>query len=126
MTLRNARTGASLATDVELAMTRADRRRALLGRDHLEPSRALVLAPCFAIHTAFMRFPIDVVFVDRDGCTVRVVRELPPWRIAVAPGAASVVELAAGGLNGHDIRPGDQIFLVDPTDRPHFITAFRE
>jgi hypothetical protein len=123
--LRNERTGEALATEVEVAMTRAQRRKGLLGRDRLDPSQALVIAPCFAIHTAFMRFAIDVVFVDDDGFAVRVVRELPPWRIAVAPQASSVVELPAGGLEHHDVQPGDRIYLVDGTNRPHSIMACR-
>jgi len=125
MTLRNERTGEALATEVELAITRAQRRKGLLGRERLDPSQALVIAPCFAIHTAFMRFPIDVVFVDDDGFAVRVVRDLPPWRIAVAPHAASVVEMPAGQLEAHDVQPGDRLYLADCTNRAHSIMACR-
>ena len=48
-------------------MTRRDRRKGLLGRSGLEPASALIIAPCFSIHTMFMRFDIDAVFVDEDG-----------------------------------------------------------
>jgi uncharacterized membrane protein (UPF0127 family) len=111
MQLVNTRTGATLATAVEMAVTRTERRRGLLGRNSLAPSGALVLSPCWAIHTAFMRFAIDVVFVDRRGRTVRVVRDLPPWRVAVAPRAQAAIELAAGSLGASDLRIGDELTL---------------
>ena len=60
------RTGRMLASAVELADTSETRRRGLLGRDSLDLSAALIIAPCSAIHTAFMRFVIDVAFVDRS------------------------------------------------------------
>src|SRR5690242_15966995 len=80
LALVNESTHASIAQRVELAISRAERRRGLLGRQRLEPGAALVLAPCFAVHTAGMQFPIDVVFVNKQGLAVRVVRGLAPWR----------------------------------------------
>jgi uncharacterized protein len=109
--LVNDRTKAAIATDVELAESRAERRRGLLGRDSLDPSAALVLTPCVAVHTAFMRFPIDVVFLDRDGFAVKLVKNLTPWRIAVAARARTVVELAAGSLRRHDVAVGDRLYV---------------
>jgi uncharacterized membrane protein (UPF0127 family) len=113
--LVNHRTGAPIATTVECAVTRATRRRGLLGRDGLGPSCAMMLEPCAAVHTAFMRFPIDVVFVDRLGYTVKIVRDLAPWRIAVAPSAHAVVEMAAGSLEHVDLSVGDRLFLSTET-----------
>lgn len=113
--LVNQRTGAPIATAVERAVTRASRRRGLLGRDRLDASCALMLEPCAAVHTAFMRFAIDVVFVDRQGYTVKIVRDLAPWRIAVAPRAHAVVEMAAGSLEHVDLSVGDRLFLSTDT-----------
>jgi uncharacterized membrane protein (UPF0127 family) len=113
--LVNQRTGARIATAVECAVTRASRRRGLLGRDGLGPSCAMLLEPCAAVHTAFMRFPIDVVFVDRLGYTVKIVRNLGPWRIAVAARAHAVVEMAAGSLEHVDLSVGDRLFLSTHT-----------
>jgi uncharacterized membrane protein (UPF0127 family) len=112
MLLVNGRSEQTLASDVRLAVTRAERRRGLLGQDGLAASAALVLSPCWAIHTSFMRFPIDVVFVDRRGRAVRIVRDLPPWRIAMAPSAHATIELAAGSLGSGDVTPGDELYLV--------------
>jgi uncharacterized membrane protein (UPF0127 family) len=109
--LINQRTGEIVAQHVEIADTRATRRRGLLGRDSLGASSALMLSPCFAVHTAFMRFPIDVVFVDGEGRAVRIVRDLTPWRIAGAWGAQRVFELPAGELRGRDVRVGDRLYL---------------
>jgi uncharacterized membrane protein (UPF0127 family) len=122
MLLINARSGETLATNVELAMTRAERRRGLLGRDRLSQSAALVLSPCWAIHTAFMRFAIAVVFVDSQGRAVRIVRDLAPWRIAIAPRAHAVVELAAGSLASCDLKAGDELSVV-PEEPPQALAG---
>ena len=110
MRLVNTRTGTTVAGIVELAMTRSARRRGLLGRDALDLSTALILAPCVAVHTVFMRFPIDVVFVDRDWHVRRIVRNLQPWRIAASPRAYAAVEMA-GGVE-RDLVPGDHLYLT--------------
>jgi hypothetical protein len=101
-----------VAERVELATTRRARRVGLLGRARLDSGAALVLAPCPAIHTAFMRFPIDVAFVDRRGRAVRVVHALRPWRMAVAPRAYAAIELPAGTLRRHEVGVGDRLELV--------------
>ena len=123
MQIVNARTNNVIATAVEMADTRAARRRGLLGRDRLAAGAGLMLAPCFMIHTAFMRFPIDVVFLDRYGFVIRVVRDLGAWRMAVAPGARMTLELAGGALGRHDVRVGDHLFLVPPAAAPAAVSA---
>jgi uncharacterized membrane protein (UPF0127 family) len=113
--LFNQRTGVPIATAVERAVTRTSRRRGLLGREGLGASCALMLEPCAAVHTAFMRFAIDVVFLDREGYAVKIVRNLVPWRIAAAPRAHVVVEMAAGSLEQLDLSVGDRLFLSTAT-----------
>lgn len=110
--LKNARTDRTIASIVDFALTRATRNRGLLNRDSLDKSEALVIAPCFSIHTAFMKFAIDVVFVDRDGCAVKIVRDLPPWRIAGAMRAHAVIEMAGGSLQLRDVFVGDRFYLA--------------
>jgi uncharacterized membrane protein (UPF0127 family) len=114
MLLVNARSEATIASDVNLALTRAQRRQGLLGRDSLDLSSALVISPCWSIHTMFMRFAIDVVFVDRDGRALRMVSDLAPWRMAAARRAHAVIELPAGSLRTRDIRVGDELYLAPP------------
>ena len=115
--LMNARTGEVVAADVEVADTREQRRRGLLGRTSMNASTALILLPCFSIHTAFMKFAIDAVFVNREGVVVKVVRNIGPWRIAVAVRARAVVEFAGGSLGPRDMREGDRLYLTADSPR---------
>ena len=114
LSLVNQRTDEPLAERIEVAVTRQHRRKGLLGRTGLEPSSALIIAPCFSIHTMFMRFDIDAVFVDDDGRAVKVVRDMGPWRIAVNPTAHAVVEMPAGSLRDRQVHIGDRLYLLDP------------
>jgi uncharacterized membrane protein (UPF0127 family) len=112
LVLVNRQTSETISTSVEVAATRRTRRRGLLGRSGMAPSEALILAPCCAIHTAFMRFAIDVIFVDSRGRVLKIVRELPPWRMAIAPRAHAVIELAAGALKTRGLKVGDAVDLA--------------
>jgi uncharacterized membrane protein (UPF0127 family) len=98
MRLVNARTDRILADRTELADTRKTRKKGLLGRDSLPAGSALIIVPCFAVHTIGMRFPIDVVFVDAHGRVKKIVKDLPPLRLAGCASARAVVEMAAGTL----------------------------
>ena len=114
LVLVNQRTDETLAERVEVAVTRRDRRKGLLGRSGFDHASALIIAPCFSIHTMFMRFDIDAVFVDEDGRVVKVVRDMTPWRIAVDATAHAVVELPAGTLRDRRINIGDRLYLLEP------------
>ena len=105
------RTQQVIADDVEVARTREERNKGLLGRASLAASCALLLEPCFSIHTAFMQFPIDVVFMSRDGRAVKIVERLQPWRLAASLKARSVVELPPGAVARHGIQVGDSLSL---------------
>jgi uncharacterized protein len=110
--LINERTRKPLATLVEIAATRTTRRRGLLGRDGMDQASAMLLAPCTAVHTAGMRFAIDVVFVDRQGYAVKIVRNMRPWRIALAASGRAVIEMAGGSLGWGQVLPGDRLYLA--------------
>ena len=109
--LVNERTRKLVGEQVEIADTRRTRRRGLLGRAQFADGEALMLIPCFAVHTAFMRFAIDLIFLDRDGCVIRTVSRLRPWRMAMAWRARSVIELPAGRLERCEVQPGDRVYL---------------
>lgn len=82
----------------------------LMGRRGLEPGQALLLCPCRAIHTWFMRFPLDLLFLDSEGRVVRIARHVKPWRMVWGGRrAASVVELQAGWLEPAAVRLGDRL-----------------
>jgi uncharacterized membrane protein (UPF0127 family) len=87
------------------------RMRGLLGRSSLAPDEGILLRPAGSIHTAFMRFPIDAVFVDADGRVLKIAEALPPWRTAAAKGAKAVVELAAGAAAAARLEPGQRLRL---------------
>jgi uncharacterized membrane protein (UPF0127 family) len=110
--LRSASSSRVVADTVELAITRLERRRGLLGRDGLPPGHALLIAPCTSIHTWFMRFPIDVIFVTRDGRVVKTRAAIPAWRMAVGWGAYATVELPAGAIAQSGVKRGDRLDLL--------------
>ena len=109
--LVNERTGSVVAAVLEAAVDSASRRRGLLGRDGLAERHGLVLAPCSAVHTCFMRFPIDVLFVARDGRVVKMVERLGAWRVAGSLRAFATIELPAGTLRHGELATGDRVVI---------------
>lgn len=115
MILRNARTGSVLADRLERASSPLARMRGLLGKASLAEGEGLWIQPCNAIHTFFMRFAIDVVFLSRDLRVVRAIPELRPWRATrIHPRAALVVELPRGTVRRTGTREGD-VLLAEET-----------
>jgi uncharacterized protein len=96
-----------------LADTPVRRARGLLGRPALRPGDGLLLQPAPSIHTAFVRFEFDAVFLDSTLRIVRVVERVRPWRIVSAQRAFSVLELAAGEITRRGAAVGDQIVVSD-------------
>jgi uncharacterized membrane protein (UPF0127 family)/CheY-like chemotaxis protein len=97
-----------------VADTARARMRGLLGRDALDPGEGLLLQPAGSIHTFFMRFPIDAVFLDRGLRVVGLAPNLRPWRLAVRRGAHSVLELAAGEIERRAVEVGERLYLLEP------------
>lgn len=93
----------------EVAATPLARLRGLLGRGGLQPGEGLLLESCGSVHACFMRFPIDVVFLDGERRVLRVRSGLRPWRLASAPGARAVLELAAGEAERRGVSAGEQL-----------------
>ncbi len=90
------------------------RMRGLLGRRSLPSDEGLLLRPAPSIHTAFMRFAIDAVFLDSQLRIVKVAHELKPWRTASCRRAGSVLELRAGEISRRGLQVGDQLAIVGP------------
>ena len=95
--------------DLEVAVDSATRKKGLLGRDGLPGGSGLVIAPTNAVHTFFMRFPIDILFVTRSGEIIKLCPAVKAWRMAVAFRAYAVVELAAGGAALAGLSVGDRV-----------------
>jgi uncharacterized protein len=98
----------------EVANTVVTRARGLLGRKNLPSGAGLLISPGFSIHTLFMRFPIDAVFLDRSGSVVDVVRRLKPWRAATRLRARAVLELPAGEADRLTLRVGERLEHAEP------------
>lgn len=86
--------------------------KGLLGRRELPRGEGIHLRPASSVHMFFMRFPIDVVFLDRELRVVAVRANLGPWRMAGKRGAKSALELAAGEAQRRGVRVGDRVQLV--------------
>ena len=93
--------------EIRLAATPLARLRGLLAAPPVPTP--LLIVPARSVHTAGMRRPIDVVFLDADLRVVKVVRRLRPWRMAGARGAVAALELVAGTST---LKPGDRLALT--------------
>lgn len=107
--LLNLTRGTVAAPALHVAGTRRQRARGLLGRSRLESGEALLIPRCRQVHTIGMRFPIDVVFLDRHGVVVRAC-SLPPGRLSpVVIRGRDVVELRAGAIFRGNVNVGDRL-----------------
>jgi uncharacterized protein len=98
---------------LSVAASARTRMKGLLGRRSMDADEGLLLRPAGSVHTAFMRFPIDVVFLDRGMRVLRIAPNLRPWRMAAQRGARVVVELDAGAAERNGISAGLQLRLDD-------------
>ncbi len=106
--------GVVLAERASLARTPLQRMKGLLGREALAPGDALVITPCAAVHTFGMRFPIDIVFYDRNNRAVAAVSNMKPFRMSAwYPRAKGVIELPAGTLESQTLDMGDLLEFAD-------------
>jgi Uncharacterized conserved protein len=85
----------------------------LMGRRRLPNDEGLLIDPCNSVHTFFMRFPIDVLFLDQDDRVLKITTELKPFRVAVGRGARRVLEITAGRAAGVGVRVGDKLTFKD-------------
>jgi uncharacterized protein len=99
----------------ELADSVPTRMRGLLGRDGIEPGAGLLIKPTNSVHMFFMRFPIDVVFLDRELVVRKIVEALAPWRLAGCRGAKAALELRAGEASRRGLTLGEKLVL-EPAD----------
>jgi uncharacterized protein len=98
-----------LAENIEVADRARTRRKGLLGRNNLPDGEGLWIIPCESVHTFFMRFSIDLVYLDRALKVRKVRSNVPPWRLSACLSAHSVVELAPGTIQTTQTRVGDQL-----------------
>ena len=109
--IENMRNGRVVADDLSVAFDSASRNKGLLQRESLPEGSALIIAPCTAVHTFFMKFPIDIAFLSRDGRVLKVRAAVPAWRMTGALRAFCVIELAAGSLARSETMVGDRLVI---------------
>jgi uncharacterized membrane protein (UPF0127 family) len=117
--------GAPVCEDLLVAERPWARMRGLLGREHLPPGEGLLLWPAGSVHTAFMRFAIDLVFLDRDLRVLKVEAAVRPWRTVGCRGAKAVIELASGECARRNIRVDDELALTQREDQTSRVIAQR-
>jgi uncharacterized membrane protein (UPF0127 family) len=109
ITVTNLSRHTQLGDGVRLAGDGANRRKGLLGRDGLAAGEGLWIIPCEAVHTFGMRFPIDLVYLDRKCRVVKIRSNVRPWRLSACLRAHSVIELAAGTIAETQTITGDEL-----------------
>ena len=107
--VRNQTRNTVLADFADVADTSAKRRTGLLKHERLESGQGLWIVPCESVHTFFMKFPIDLVYLDRKKRVRKTRAGVVPWRMSACLTAHSVLELPAGTIEKTSTRPGDQL-----------------
>ena len=112
MKIINQTKNTALAQNASIACTTFERIKGLLGRKKLEGGEALIIKSCNSIHTCFMQFPIDVLFLDRNNKVIRAISAMKPFRISnIYLSAASVIELPANTIQNTSTSVGDLISI---------------
>jgi uncharacterized membrane protein (UPF0127 family) len=107
LTVRNLTRQTVLATGLEVADSGPKRNKGLLGRNGLQTGGGLWIVPCESVHTFFMRFPIDLVYLDRQNHVRKVRSAVGPWRVSACLTAHSILELPAGVALSSQTQKGD-------------------
>jgi uncharacterized protein len=101
-----------ITIDIICARNFAQRAIGLLRRGPLSTRQGLLLHPCSAVHTCFMRYAIDVVFVDNCQRIVKLVATVKPWRFVICSDAFSTLELAAGQIHARGLYVGQELQFI--------------
>lgn len=105
--------GLPLATNVAVASSFFLKLKGLLGKRGLADGEGLLLPSCNAVHTFFMKFPIDVLFLDRSNTVIHAIFRMPPFRISpVVRHAVQVFELPEGKAEKAGVKVNDQLLFV--------------
>ena len=104
-----------LGRAIDVADTSSSRRVGLLKHERLESGTGLWILPCESVHTFFMKFPIDLVYLDKRRKVRKVRNAVPPWRLSACLLAHSVLELPAGTAAETGTQVGDEL-TIDPRE----------
>ena len=109
--MRNQTRNSVLGDAVDVADTSDKRRVGLLKHERLEPGTGLWIVPCESVHTFFMKFPIDLVYLDKKRKVRKVRHAVPAWRLSACLTAHSILELPAGTAEKTGTQPGDELAI---------------
>jgi len=96
-----------IAVRAEVAGSGVKRSKGLLGRKGLDPGEGMWIVPCEAVHTFFMQFPLDLIYLDKKNCIKKVRSNVRPWRLSACLSAHSILELPVGAIRDSESQPGD-------------------
>ena len=109
--IRNRTRETVLAQAADVADTQAKRNTGLLKHERLAPGEGLWIIPCSSVHTFFMKFPIDLVYIDRKKKVRKVRSAVPAWRLSMCLMAHSILELPAGVIEQTGTAVGDELVI---------------
>lgn len=109
--MRNQTRKTVLAQAADVADSSAKRRTGLLKHERLEPGEGLWIVPCESVHTFFMKFPIDLVYLDKNRKVKKVRKAVPAWRLSACLTAHSILELPAGTVEQTGTAVGDELVV---------------
>lgn len=109
--IRNLTRNTELGDQIEVADTSSKRRVGLLKHSGLAPGEGLWIVPCESVHTFFMKFAIDLVYLDRERVVRKVRHAVKPWRMSACLSAHSIIELPAGAARASGTQTGDRLLV---------------
>jgi uncharacterized membrane protein (UPF0127 family) len=109
--VRNQTRNVILGHAIDVADSSAKRRTGLLKHTSLEPGTGLWIVPCESVHTFFMKFPIDLVYLDKKHKVRKVRHAVQPWRLSACLSAHSILELPAGAAAETGTQAGDELAI---------------
>ena len=98
------RTEKLLLGEVQKTKTPFERARGLLFRPSLEENQGLLITPCNSVHTFFMRYPLDLIYIDKELKVIKAVEDIYPWRMSMSRGAKGVIECKTGTIQKHELK----------------------
>jgi uncharacterized membrane protein (UPF0127 family) len=108
----NSTRNTEVGSRVEVAASSAKRTKGLLGRKSLDRGEGMWIVPCESVHTFFMRFPLDLIYLDRKHRVKKVRKGVPPWRVSLCLSAHSVLEFPSGTIRDSQTEVGDSVEIV--------------
>ena len=108
-TVRNITRGTVIGDSINSAETSAERTVGLLKHEGLRENEGLWIVPCEGVHTFFMKFALDLIYIDRKKVVKKVISNIPPWRVSYCLPAHSILELPVGTIQRTGTTKGDQL-----------------